>query len=181
MYFGVDEDGIHHVRRIYDLHLLDFLKLWLPDGRFPTDVNKHLSLSDPVIIAEIQRASVDVGHRAHDASRRFTTRNHFRHVYSPRPDHLDKSPDSGEAVFRALVHAIGEENVKHHVNYDDGGSPDFPVVRDDGTVVSALSVSDLLKDMPLSFDSVYVAPEMVAHAHDYLSINTDRILEGSSS
>ena len=180
-YFMFKQVYFHHVRRIYDLHLLDFLKLWLPDERFPTDVNEHLSLSDPVIIAEIQKASVNEAHRAHDVARRFMTRKHYRHVYSPLPYHFDKSPDPGEAVFRALANLCGKENVKHDVNYDDGGSPDFPVVHDDGSVVSALSVSDLLKDMPLSFDSVYVAPEMVGHAHDYLSINTDRILGGSSS
>ena len=180
-YFMFKQVYYHHVRRIYDLHLLDFLKQWLPNGRFPTDIDKHLSLSDPAIIAEIQNASVDRTHSAHDVARRFLTRQHYRQVYSPRPDHLDKSPDPGKAVFRALIDVCGKENVKHDVRYDDGGSPDFPVVLDDRTVVSALSVSDLLKDMPLSFDSVYVAPEMMGHAHDYLSINTDRILEGSLS
>ena len=135
----------HHVRRIYDLHLLDFLNLWLPDGKFPTDIDKHLSLSDPVIIAGIQSVSLDEAHTAHVAARRFMTRKHYRHVYSPHPDHLDKSPDPGETVFRTLVDICGKENVKYDVNYDDGGSPDFPVVLDDGTVVSALSVSDLLR------------------------------------
>ena len=180
-YFMFKQVYFHHVRRIYDLHLLDFLKLWLPDGEFPTEIDKHVSLSDPVIIAEMQNASVDEAHRAHDAARRFITRKHFRHVYSPRPDHLDISQDPGDIVFRALVDICGNDNVKHDVNYDTGGSPDFPVVLDDGAVVSAVSVSDVLKDMPLSFDSVYVAPEMMKHAHDYLQINIDRVLEGSSS
>lgn len=180
-YFMFKQVYFHHVRRIYDLHLLDFLKLWLPKGRFLTETNKHMAMSDPAIIAEIQSASVDKAHRAHDAARRFITRKHFRHVYSPRPDHLEMSQDPGEDVFLALVDVCGHDNVKHDVNYDAGGSPDFPVVRDDGSIVSALSVSDVLKDMPLSFDSVYVAPEMVDHAHKYLSINTERILGGSSS
>ena len=180
-YFMFKQVYFHHVRRIYDLHLLDFLKLWLPNGEFPTDTDRHLSLSDPRIIAEIQNTSVDEAHRAHDAARRFMTRKHYRHVYSPRPDHLDTSPDPGETVFRALVDEFGKDNVKHDVNYDAGGSPDFPVLLDDGVVVSALSVSDVLQDMPLSFDSVYVAPEMVRHVRDYLRVNTDRILGGSLS
>ena len=109
------------------------------------------------------------------------TRKHYRHVYSPRPDHLDTSPDPGETVFRALVDEFGKDNVKHDVNYDVGGSPDFPVLLDDGVVVSALSVSDVLQDMTLRLDSVYAAPEMVNHVRDYLRVNTDRILGGSLS
>ena len=179
-YFMFKQVYFHHVRRIYDLHLLDFLKTWLPDGLFSAKTDKHVSMSDPEIIAEMQKASVDETHRAHDAARRFITRKHYRHVYSPRPDHLDISQDPGETVFRALVDICGRDNVKHDVNYDAGGSPDFPVVLDDGAVVSALSVSDVLKDMPLSFDSVYVAPEMMKHVHDYLQVNIERVLDGGS-
>ena len=181
-YFMFKQVYFHHVRRIYDLHLLDFLKLWLPDGRFPTNADKHLSMSDPAIITEMQKASVDAAHPAHGAARRFMTRNHYRHVYSPRPDHYYISPDPGETVFRSLVDVCGKDSVKHDVNYDAGGLPDFPVELDDEVVVSASSVSDVLQqNMPLGFDSVYVAPEVVSHAREYLRVNTRRILEGSSS
>lgn len=181
-YFMFKQVYFHHVRRIYDLHLLDFLKLWLPGSEFPTDADNHLSLSDPKIIAEIQDASLDGTHGAHDVARRFTTRRHFRRVYSPRPDHLQTSPDPGESVFQALVSRFGKGNVKHDVNYDAGGLRDFPVLLEDGTVTSASSVSDVLQqDMPLSFDSVYVAPEMVDHVREYLRLDTDRILGGNES
>ena len=180
-YFMFKQVYFHHVRRIYDLHLLDFLKLWLPGAEFPTDAEEHLSLSDPKIIAEIQDASTDTTHRAHDAARRFMTRQHFRRVYSPRPDHMHKSPDPGEAVFQALANEFGKDSVKHDVNYDAGGLRDFPVLLEDGMVTSALSVSDVLQqDMPLSFDSVYVTPDMVDHVRKYLRVNIERILEGHS-
>jgi len=32
----------HHVRRIYDAHLKQFLKAWLPGGKFSVDVTEHL-------------------------------------------------------------------------------------------------------------------------------------------
>ena len=181
-YFMFKQVYFHHVRRIYDLHLLDFLKLWLPDGEFPTDAQKHLSLSDPKIIAEIQHASVDGKHGAHEVARRFTTRRHYRRAYSPRPDQLRASPDPGETVFRALVDRFGEDNVKHDVNYDAGRLPDFPVLLEDEMVTSASSVSDVLQqDIPLSFDSVYVAPEMVDHVREFLRFNTDRIISRNLS
>ena len=172
----------HHVRRVYDLHLLNFLKLWLPNGQFSTDAEQHLSLSDPKVIAEIQNASTDETHHAYDPAQRFMTRKHYRRVYSPRPDHMHSSPDPGAAVFQALVNKFGEDSVKHDVNYDAGGLRDFPVLLEDGTVTSALSVSDVLQqDMPLSFDSVYVIPEMVDHVREYLKISTERIIEEHSS
>jgi len=41
-YFMYTQLYFHPVRRIYDFHLLEFLKLWLPGGRFATDLDKHL-------------------------------------------------------------------------------------------------------------------------------------------
>ena len=98
-YFMFKQVYFHHVRRIYDLHLLDFLKSWLPGGRFCIESEAHVSLSDPKILTEIQAASVDMEHRAHDAARRFMTRRHYRRVYSPSPVHANDVPDPGEAVF----------------------------------------------------------------------------------
>ena len=97
-YFMFKQVYFHHVRRIYDLHLLDFLKRWLPDGTFPTNADEHLSMSDPAIIAEMQRVSADAAHPAHGAALRFMNRKHYRHVYSPRPDHYYVSPDLPESL-----------------------------------------------------------------------------------
>ena len=177
-YFMFKQVYFHHVRRIYDRHLLDFLKSWLPDGKYPTDNDQHLALSDPKVLAGIQDASLDEAHRAHDCARRFTNRKHYRRVYSPRPDHSKLLSDPGKAVFRALCVKFGESNVIHDTNYDAGGLPDFPILLDDGSITSASSVSDVLQqDLPLGFDSVYVAPEMVQHVRDYLKVNIGRILQ----
>ncbi|MCB7130206.1 MAG: HD domain-containing protein, partial [Candidatus Brocadiales bacterium] len=36
-YFMFSQVYFHSIRRIYDIHLMDFLKLWLPGGKFSTD------------------------------------------------------------------------------------------------------------------------------------------------
>lgn len=101
-------------------------------------------------------------------------------IQSP-PRSLQYLTTPGETVYLSLVDVCGKDNVKHHVNYDVGGLPDLPVELDEDVVFSASSVSDVLQqNMPLSFDSVFVAPEMAGHAHRYLKVNTRRILEGSS-
>jgi len=37
---------LHHVRRIYDIHLCDFLTEWLNGGKFATDLPSHLAMTD---------------------------------------------------------------------------------------------------------------------------------------
>ena len=50
-YFMYTQLYFHPTRRIYDMHLMEFLKGWLPGGRFPTDVDKHISISDNEVTA----------------------------------------------------------------------------------------------------------------------------------
>ena len=177
-YFMFKQVYFHHVRRIYDLHLMDFLKSWLPNGRFDVDPESHLALSDPKVTAAIQDVSLDTEHPAHDAARRLLTRQHFRRVYSPLPAHSDICADPGAAVFRALCDEFGSDNLKHDVNYDRGIINDFPVLSKQDDVTSALSVSEVLQQhLPMSFDVVFVAPEMAHHVREYLTMNTERILE----
>jgi hypothetical protein len=45
-YFMYTQLYFHPTRRIYDMHLMQFLKEWLPNGQFPTDIEAHLNLSD---------------------------------------------------------------------------------------------------------------------------------------
>ena len=180
-YFMFKQVYLHHVRRIYDLHLLDFLKLWLPEGQFAADVEKLVSISDPTVMAEILTASADGFHPAHDAASRFMTRRHYRRVYRPRPADRDICSDPGKAVFLALADEFDQVNVKHDVHYDDGGVDDFPVLMEDGSVRSALSTSDVLQQhMSLSFDTVYVPPEMIDHARRFLQVKLGHILENFS-
>ena len=50
-YFMFSQLYLHPVRRIYDIHLKDFLKGWLPDRMFPTDPPDHLAWTDNEIAA----------------------------------------------------------------------------------------------------------------------------------
>jgi len=43
-YFMYSQVYFHHVRRIYDIHLMDFLVRWLPGGTFSTDINENTLL-----------------------------------------------------------------------------------------------------------------------------------------
>jgi HD superfamily phosphohydrolase len=47
----------HPVRRAYDLHLKEFLRLWLKSGKLPITCKGHLALSDAEVLAAIRRAA----------------------------------------------------------------------------------------------------------------------------
>ncbi len=47
---------LHHIRRVYDIHLKDFLIEWLPGGKFSTKLNKHLNMSDVEVLSAIRKA-----------------------------------------------------------------------------------------------------------------------------
>ena len=45
-YYMYSQVYFHPVRRIYDIHLKDFLAADLPSGKFPTDLESHLQNTD---------------------------------------------------------------------------------------------------------------------------------------
>ena len=54
-YFMFSQVYFHPTRMIYDMHLKDFLQLWLADqgGQFPTDAEGHLRFTDNEVMAAI--------------------------------------------------------------------------------------------------------------------------------
>lgn len=85
---GIDEGGIqsaealllaryliysqvyfHPVRRIYDIHLKDFLSSWLPTGRFSTDIAEHLRTTDNEVATALLDANRNPQHPGHGPAR----------------------------------------------------------------------------------------------------------------
>jgi HD superfamily phosphohydrolase len=54
-YFMFSQVYFHPVRRIYDIHLKDFLKEWLPNNAFSTDLQQHMEITDNSIFQEAER------------------------------------------------------------------------------------------------------------------------------
>ena len=52
-YFMFSQVYCHHVRRIYDIHLKDFLKSWLPGGMFSTSIEDLLQITDNEVMSEL--------------------------------------------------------------------------------------------------------------------------------
>jgi len=102
-YFMYTQLYFHPVRRIYDIHLREFLKSWLPGGLFSTDLAEHLAMTDNEVTAEILHASRTPSHKGHIHARLLVERDHFRLLYQRNPDDIAINPQAARAIFQAAT------------------------------------------------------------------------------
>jgi uncharacterized protein len=168
---------LHHVRCIYDFHLKEFLSRWLPGGKFPTDSADHLARTDNEITAALLAAAYDPQNPDHVFARRIVCREHFRLLYQRNPDDVNVNPRAAEAIAEGAVQLYGRDNVHYYTYNEKTRGIDFPVLQHDGRVVSCLSVSDVLKNVPLvSVDYVFIAPKLRPSAEKWLAEKRPEIL-----
>lgn len=176
-YFMYTQVYFHHVRRIYDIHLKDFLGEWLPDGQFPTAVTRHLRLTDNEVTSALLKAASRNGARGHLHADRIVNRRHFKVVYERNPTDVKISPEAGAAVYGALSKEFGKQNFRHDRYSQRGSAPDFPVELHDNTVVSSLAKSETLKNIPfVSIDCVFAEESIYKKAKEKLNCEHDRII-----
>jgi len=168
-YFMYSQVYFHQVRRIYDIHLLEFLREWLPGGTFSTDVNQHLRTTDNEVTAALLEAAFDNSKGGHLHARRIVQREHFKVMYERNPDDVRTNPEAGRAVFEALGAQFGVEHFRHDRYHQSTGAPDFPVKLRDGQIVSSLAVSDTLNRVPVvSIDYVFAERSVISKASEWL-------------
>lgn len=178
-YFMYSQVYFHPVRRIYDRHLIDFLRQWLPNETFPTSVEQLMDCTDVEVLAAIFRAAKDAADKGHDAAKRILRRKHFKIVYSRNPADAKIYPEPGKAIYEGLSADLGPSAVVHDRYIDKGGVFDFPVLEKDGRIVPA---SDTLVNIPhVSVDNVFVDPEYVDRANALLESKRDKYLRSRSA
>lgn len=177
-YFMYTQVYFHPVRRIYDIHLRDFLKEWLPTGMFKTSIENHLALTDNEVNAAIWNAAGDPSQKGHKHAHRIVSHEHFKLMYTPSPDDRSISLDSGEAIYRASKREFGWENVRYDRYSEKGEHAEFPVLRTSGEVVSSTSMSEVLGRLPLaSLDCLFVERALLEKAKRWLDDRKVSIIE----
>jgi hypothetical protein len=177
-YFMFAQVYYHSARLAYNEHLKDFLAAWLPSGRFPTDIDGHLSRADSEVSVAMRHAATAPEAPGHDAARRIAHREHFRIAYSRRPDDIGARALATEKIAAAAAEEFGAENVRYGASPRRGDPPDFPVLDRDGSSVSSLSLSELLTKLPASRDEyVFVEPSLRERAKQWIADNREDIIE----
>lgn len=177
-YFMYSQVYLHPIRRIYDIHLIDFLKGWLNKGLFPTELSDFILLTDNEVTAALLEAASDTSKAGHLHARRIVHRQHFKVVYERNPDDTRINPEAGEAVFKALQEKFGADKFRRDRYRQKGGAPDFPVRMRDGRIVSSLVLSQTLTTIPLiSVDYVFADRSVSTEAGKWLRENRQDIIE----
>jgi len=177
-YFMYSQVYFHSIRRIYDIHLMDFLKEWLPHGKFATDLPTHLGLTDNEVTAALLGAAFDSAKPGYELARRIIRREHFKVLYSRNPADVGVNPEAGAAIFAAAVKEFGNEHFRHDRYQQRSGPPDFPVRLRDGQTVSSLAVSDTLSNLPVvSVDYVFADRACLGQAIKWLGKNKDKLIK----
>lgn len=178
-YFMYQQVYFHHVRRAYDIHLIDFLRAWLSEG-YPIDLSRHLAMTDNVVLAAMEDAAYSPEAAGHDPARRFIARDHFRLLYSRRPQDVAVNPDAGAAIFDGLRKHFTDQS--HLFRHDSAPAKaalpfDFPVLLHDRSIVPASLRSPILLSPPsTAFDYVLVDRGLLDAARKWLDANISGLI-----
>jgi uncharacterized protein len=177
-YFMYSQVYLHAVRRIYDIHLQDFLVAWLIGGKFSTTVEDHLAMTDNEVTSALYVAARDPAKKGHDPAKRIVSHDHFRVLYERHPDDVAVNPEAAKLIFEAAKLRFGVGSVRFDQYPRKGGVSDFPVAMKDGSVISSLSKSETLRRIPVpAADYVYIDPEKREEAEEWLHVNRSKIIE----
>lgn len=187
-YFMFSQVYHHPTRLAYNVHLAEFLDSWLPEGRFPVDVDGHLSRDDTDVLVAIKQAAADPQAAGHRAARRIVDRDHFKVAYEKqaRPKGADSEPgrlraDSSagmQALARAAAKHFGPENIAYGAPPSRKKPPDFAVRSRDGRSSSwASGISDVFRKLPEYPDEYVLADGTISDdVKRWLETNLESIL-----
>jgi len=84
-YFMYEQVYFHPVRRIYDKHLIDYMKEYYGGDGYKFEAEFHLSQTDNEILSAIRIAARDGRAPGHNSAKAILSRAHFRCVYKRNP------------------------------------------------------------------------------------------------
>lgn len=180
-YFSFSQVYFHRARRIYDIHLADFLRAWRVDqgGFLPHELEPHLALTDNEVLAAIATAARAGAEPLRTLARRISERGQrFVLAYEPTPHDLEINADAGKQIAEAL-RARYEADAVREDRYGKATAPfDFPVRRHDRQVVSSTGMSEVLTKVPTArFDYVFLARQYQGDAKKWLASEREKLIE----
>jgi len=148
---------LHHIRRVYDIHLKDFLMAWLPNGKFSTNLKKHLNMSDVEVLSAIRKAYENQRSGQHQLACRIQCRDHFRRFYEAAPSDIEGGKlQPGKEIAQAAEARFGADLIRYDYIRPTAVAPIFPVLIFDGSIKSSIHRSQVLARMPeIGVDNVY--------------------------
>lgn len=172
----------HRVRRVYDLHLQDFIRACYPEG-YTIDIEKHCSLTDNEILARLSAAARDGAAAGHEPAAIIANRKHYRCVYRQSNADRERSGkiDTTSVVFDALSRTFPSEQLKIDSASKKHKRVEFPVVKNLGKQTMMLLASQEMPSINLVPDVeagyIFASPKIFDDVSRYLHKNLDRIFD----
>jgi len=181
-YFMFSQVYLHHIRRIYDVHLREFLKSWLKKRRneplFSTDTEEFLTYSDSLILEGLVNAFKNQSSNEYHYAKRIFERNHFRLLYERNPSDVKTNLEAVNVIYGALCEKFGTENFIIDESRERGGLPDFPVIDRNGEILPSQAISDVLSKLPLAIVGfIFVNPGYEEEARKWIHDNKASVLQ----
>ena len=176
-YFMYTQVYFHDVRRAYDKHLMEFLKVTLDDGRFPTNWKKILEVTDEEVIVAMREAAADGSHRWNKLASRVLCRKHFRTIYELVSTHKRKRPTIFDDMVSAARDEFGEELIRNDSYGPKSESNDFPVLTEANSVESSLQVSGVIATLqPVEIGLIFADPSVSERAKGWANNKVNELL-----
>lgn len=146
-YYMYKQVYLHAIRRIYDIHLADFLVEWLPNNRFTGDTEELLNLTDNEVNSALY-CSQNIGNASSVHAQRIVERNHFKVVYAPPWNATQIGAGGVKSVYQELSTEFEGSLLRMDHFVENSQMRDIPVLVNDDRTVSSISLSELL-EIPL--------------------------------
>lgn len=178
-YFMFSQVYFHPIRRIYDIHLKDFLSEYLDQGCYPTEMEGFFAYTDAEIITAMRQAAKDQSLPGHSHAKRIINRNHFRVLYEGSLNEIIAAGGTMKAkiIAEAAAKQFGADKIRSDTCPPKDSTIDFPVRERDETVVSARSRSQVLKQIPVvTADCVFVDKAIKADVDAWYENNKNSLI-----
>ena len=154
----------------YDVHFGDFLRQWLPQGKYPVAVPEHLKIDDDQVAAACDEAARDARAPGHEAARCLRDREPFKLVYCGRPRSAGPRRLPGRAIYEAAKRHFGPAGVRWNARSVKSGLLRFPVQLRDGSIALSTAVSRRLARPPTAcVEYVFVDPRLADRARRWIN------------
>ncbi|MCK4826805.1 HD domain-containing protein, partial [bacterium] len=176
-YFMFSQVYLHRVRRIYDIHLKDFLKEWLPDGKFSTKIEDYLAITDNEVIVGLREAAIDSALPGHIHAKRIIEHKHFKVLYKRNNNDQNKNQNAIEDVYKAACAKYGTDSVRYDEYMQPGSSQVFPV-QENEKILQSIEESATLNEVPVvATGFVFIDRDHLSPAKEWLKDNCDDIIK----
>lgn len=195
-YFMYEQVYFHHVRRIYDHHLIEFMKTLYGAGGYEFCEKFHLGQTDNEVLTAMRAAAREDSAPGCASARAILTRRHFRRVYtrnpsdelivesamkdgrlSPSSDQTDLSP--AYFLYERLGNVFEKSSIYYDKYFQSSNSTNFPVLMPDQRIESSTQISEVIRNIPLTkVTYIFSDPALAESVKNWLEKHRDAILNG---